>query len=348
MSMHDIEDSTRGFTSDALRQIVRRGDGQISKSLAATTLLGRNQRRPVEAARLILEDDANTDTKRAAIKALGRSQERGVQDLLMANLRDPNPHILRDTVWSLARVGDRNGLEKLKQVDPRRNESLRADLEGAQRLLAFRLGQKGFGFDKDKLPKTAEMPREGVKAMEVSQVKAELLETSQKIIELETAGLEMDARSATQLVCLKQALWLMPGKLAVENPEELMERPGVAMAIFSHNGCTGAPFLKSYVLSEPDGSGNGAQIYVTRLRGQPTHSGHIRVSRAGLSFQMAALRTRFDPAAKIAGHIRPGGTFDITEAEVATMVDAQAKLRRTPTEMKPAIRPIRREPTSVR
>jgi hypothetical protein len=190
------------------------------------------------------------------------------------------------------------------------------------------------------------MPRENLKEMEVSEVGRELLEHSRKVIALETAGLDLVADRATQVVCLKQPLWLMPSKLAVSEPGALMERPAVAMAIFSHNGCTGVPFLKSYVLTEPT-RGGGADIFVTRLRGQPTHVGEAKVTRGGLSFEMAALQTRYDPAAEIAGTVSRDGVLKLDLARVSADVAQMAEQRLQPSETGEAPVRMRAEPRST-
>lgn len=329
MSSHDVEDATRSLTSNALANIVRLNRGPVDRVRAATTLLGRNQLRPVDSARLILKaPEVTVDEKRAAIKALGRSTERGTQELVVESLSDPNPHVVRDAAWSLARIGTRDTMRSLAQVDARGSETLKADVEAAQRLLAFRLGEPGFGFDKRRLPRKAPMPRENLLDMKVSQVKRQLLEKGERIITLEAAGLDLVRDKATQVICLKQPLWFLPAKITAEEPEALMDRPGVAMAIFAHNGCTGVPYLKSYVLTEP--TRGGADIFVTRLRGQPTHVGKATVSRSGVSFEMGALKTRFDPPAEISGEIDRSGRIKLETARVSADVSAIAKQRLKP------------------
>ena len=329
MSMHDVEDATRSLTSNALANIVRLNRGPVDRRLAATALLGRNQLHPVESARVILKsNEVTTDEKRAALKALGRSTDRGTEALVIESLSDPDPFVVRDAAWSLARIGTRDTMRRLQQIDPRGSETPKADVEAAQRLRAFRLGEPGFGFDKRRLPRKAAMPADTIKKMKVSTVDPELLDKGRKAIALEAAGLDLIDDRATQVICLKQPLWFLPGKVAATEPETLMQRPGVAMAIFAHNGCTGVPFLKSYVLTEP-GRG-GVDIFVTRLRGQPTHVGKAKVSRSGLSFEIGALATRFDPPAEIAGQLTRDGTVKLETARVSTDFAAVAKRRLKP------------------
>ena len=335
MSEHDVEDETRSLTTGMLAEIVRGRTGPVDPSRAARALLGRNQMRPVESAELLLGGrEVDPDTKRAAIKALGRSTERGAQELLLGALREPNPHVLRDAVWALARVGDGAALEALTRVDLRRRPALSDDLVAAQRLLAFRLGKPGFGFREARLPERAELGGANLKEMKVSEVKAEVLEANRKIIALESGGIEVAIRDVTEVVCLNQALWLLPTERAVEAPGRLMEAPAVAMAIFSHNGCTGKPFIKSYVLSEPDG--NGAELFVTRLRGQVTHRGRLTQTRGGMAFELEALKTRYDPAARITGMMTPQGDVRIEQAQVSADLDKLAERRLKPNVTTPA------------
>ena len=334
MSHPDTERKTLGFSNSELRGAIERPSRQLSSAQAARGLLSRERLRPVAAAQLILNANSALDSKIAAIHALGRTRQRGAQDLLVETLKSPDISILRAGVWSLAKSGDREALEQLKRVDTSRRPAIKNTLAAAQRLLAFRLGVTGFGFDARTLPSPVPLPRDKLREMKIGRIDGERLEKLQRKIDADAPGLNLRIGPATEVICLSKPLWLIPSKQVIEQPHDLEEKPSVPMAIFSYDGCTAAPYLKAYVMSEPTLS--GIALYVTRLRGQVTHRGQIQLERGGASFKLNALDTRYDPAAAMEGTLGRDGIIKVESAVVTESFARQAELRRKPRESAPA------------
>ncbi len=341
MSHPDTERETSGLTNLELRRAIQRpGFPRVDPTTAIRSLLGRERARPVEAARLILERVSDSDDKIAAIHALGKVRQPEAQAMLFEQLRSQDVHVLRASIWALAKTGDKEALERLQQV-PDRQPALKQSLLAARRLLAFRLGVKGFGFEESELPKLEDPPQEKLREMKIQEVEGDRLRRFEAKIRAEAPGLDLRIGPATEINCLGKPLWVVPSRMTAEEPERLTENPAVPMAIFAYDFCTDAPYLKAYVMSEP--IRGGAAFYVTRLRGQVTHRGEAKINGPSLKFSLQALRTRFDPAAAMEGELDRAGVLKVTRAVVSESFERQLALRGKPKESKEAPRPDRQE-----
>lgn len=330
MSHPDTEREILEFSNAELKRAIARKDPRLSVTRAVRGLLSRERLRPVEAASLILEQEVSNDNKIAAIHALGRTQQRGTQELLSQTLKSQDLPILRATLWSLAKTGDESALERMGQIDIKKHPKIAKDVVSARRLLAFRLGVDGFGFKNTDLPKTARLAGSDLREMEIKSIKGATLAKHERNIRAAAPGLDLRIGPATEINCLGKPLWIIPTNMAAQEPETFAKRPGVVMAIYSYDGCTEAPYLKAYVMSEP--GRDGIDLFVTRGRGQVTHKGRAKLEGRVASFELEALETRFDPAAKLEGSFGNKGVFKIEQALVSPAFDLQAKLRSQPRE----------------
>jgi hypothetical protein len=331
MSYPDTERLTLGFSNSELRNAIIGRDQRVTAPIAVRSLLSRERLRPVEASRLILEAETDTDSKIAAVNALGRTQDPEAQELLFDTLRSQNIQLVRTGVWSLAKMGDRAALNRLQQVDVTQRPTLKQTLRSAQRLLAFRLGVPGFGFKAEELAQTARLAGNDIRDMEIKPINAGLMRQHQNKIMADAPGLSLRIGPATEMTCLGQPLWLIPSTQALEEPGRLQETPAIPMAIFSYDGCTGSPYLKAYVMSEP--SDRGVNLYITRLRGQVTHRGQGKLSGRTLSFGFSALETRYDPPSELQGLLDGDGILHLDTARVLANFTQQIELRRVPREL---------------
>lgn len=331
MSNLDQEKRLKEFTNqDLLRSIQGRQINQIkvNETKATRTLLSRNKGRSTAVAAEVLKHQRTPEARIAAIQSLGHAIDPSAQKVLVSNLGSRDRAELRSTIWSLGKIGNADAFKKLSRVNLNGHEPLKEAVEGAKRLLAFRNGITGMEFDVRKLAKVAKIPTNTGQKMEIARIPTEILARHATHMKTEVPGISLTQKSVVALTCLRKQLWLVNAAETETDLKLLLKRPNIPMAIFGYAHCSERPYLHAYVYAQP--SAGGAKLFVTRLRGQTTHAGTLKIEGNDVNFELSALTTRFSPAAFIAGTMKRGGTLNISNAKVSNDLSRVAKLRRTP------------------
>lgn len=328
MSNLDQERRLKEFSNQELLSAIKGQTSKVSEVLATRALLGRTKGRSLATAVEILEHQKKPDLRIAAFRSLGQAIDPRAQKVLIDNLGARDQAELRSVVWSLAKIGDAEALKKLGQVNLRGREDLSDSVEGAKRLLAFRNGITGMEFDGRKLAKVGKIPSQSAQKMEVRQISKASLEQHRAHILTEVPGVDLTKNAVVGLTCLRKQLWLVNASKVEDDLKNLLEKPNIPMAIFGYAHCSDRPYLHAYVYAQP--SRTGAKLFVTRLRGQTTHAGELKLKGNEIEFELNALQTRFSPPATIAGSMKRGGKLEVSKAEVSNDTEAMAKLRRQP------------------
>lgn len=330
MSSLDQQRTLKQFTNSQLLAILDGRSSKLSAQRAATAIFARNLPNRVEVAELILRKQEEPESRIAAIHNLGRIIDSEAQNLLEKNLRTLDIAEKNSTIWSLAKIGDVRALERLRQIDTGGDEKLEVSIRRAQRLIAFRNGVEGFEFDARRLPRVARLPDTDTQVIKVTRLTRERLDPYQQRLAAQLPGIKLSEKGAVQLNCLKKQLWLLKSAELEKRGwnKAVLKRPNIPMAIFGYAHCTNRPYLQGYVYAQP--MRGGAKLFVTRSRGQTTHSGRLREKGNDLVFELSGLRTRYSPPARLSGRLGRTGSLKIEDAIVHSLTSSVAKLRQTP------------------
>ena len=101
------------------------------------------------------------------------------------------------------------------------------------------------------------------------------------------------------------------------------------MAIMGYAHCSDRPYLYAHVLSQP--TEDGIELFVSRLNGEITHYGTGKFLGNTVSFDLAAVVTRFAPAIKVNGTFSAeDGVLKLIDAVTLQDTREQALLARRP------------------
>jgi len=313
---------------------------QISTNQLRAVLDGRSTQVGLDRAVQILRTQTSPETRIAALNALGKRVNSDAQNLLLNAMRTKDPQETRAAVWALAKTADTRALSTLDRYANSATKDIQKTIHRAQRLIAFRNGLDTYRFSRDALGKVPRLKQDETTAMKVAPLEGEQFARHAKRIREEAPADKFRQSEALELTCQRKTLWLVGTEQLGKGAqiERLLETPAVPMAIFGYAYCSDRPYLFGYVLSQP--TKTGADLLITRSKGQETHVGKLSADRNGLKFQLDALRTRFAPAARIIGRVDRKRGLDVSEALVSRDTKPIAKLRRAPQTVKvPALIP---------
>ena len=332
MSQSDREKPLDKFSDRSLMAIMDGAAGEIGAARAANELLRRAKEDPLPVVDRIFSTHREPELRIAAINVLGQRESTKGQEFLIQNVAGKDIHERRAAIWSLAKTGGPEVLDRLDTVAKREGKGeLAPTLDRARRLIAFRHGIDRYPFDPKTVGKPATLRKDKSQPMEVGTLSPETLVRHSARMRDEAPALDFRrTRAAVSLTCMKKTLWLV-GTATVSKGRDLshlLETPAVPMAIFAFAHCTNRAYLYGYVLSQP--SGRGADLMVTGIKGQETHIGRMSLKSGAAEFSLRALSTRFAPAAKIAGQMDPQRGLEVSEALVSGNLAPVANLRRSP------------------
>ncbi|MEL6126947.1 MAG: hypothetical protein AAFR57_11240 [Pseudomonadota bacterium] len=322
----------RDLSDVDLRAVVEQGGREfLSPARAFVELSARQPKEALEDAAKVLQNHrAAPDLRRAAIETLGRTPTREAGAILAENLRAEKPAEVRDTLRALGRIGGKAELAAVRRMRVPGGSPLFRDVEASARLIAFRNGLDGVRI---KRPGTRDLigpPSDKVQEMPSRPVKDEALRPRAKEVQRAVPGIKLALDRAVELECLGARLWFYnSAALRDGGIDKAREVPQIPMVIMGHAACPSHMFLYGYVMSQP--GDEGLELFVTRLRGDVTHFGQVRLSRQDAKFELEALRSRLAPPATLAGGYKAAsGALSFERAIVSTDRSAQLEMRLDP------------------
>lgn len=318
----------RDLSDVELRAEVLSGlEGRLNPARALAEFAVRQPDAGLEEAARALEDRKSTpDLRRVAIETLGRSTGKVARAALVANLGTKLPAEQRDTLRSLGRIGGPEELEVVQSLRPGLEVTLAGTAVAAARLIAFRHGIPGVEFKRPTARDRIELPDDGLKEMKSQPANPEEVMRTKLLV----PGLKLIPENVVEMQCLGARLWFVnTDSLREGGLDRVREVPQVAAVIMAYGECPGGFYHSGYVMSQP--GEDGAELYVTRLRGDVTHFGTAKIGRGAASFEVEALRSRLAPAARLSGAFAGAeGGMRFERALVSTDRKPQLELRRGP------------------
>jgi len=326
----DQEKPLSEFSTGQLQAVLDGRSKAVGLDRAVSVLLQRSVDAPLPIVEQILRTQKTPETRIAGLNSLGKRVSAEGQEFLLNALTTKDPQETRAAVWALAKTADAKALSVLDRHAKSKSKDIERTIRRAQRLIGFRNGLDQYRFAPGDFGKVPRLKREKTTPMKIAALSEEKFALHAKRIREEAPADKFQFKTALEMTCQRKTLWLVGTEQLGQGAEidRVLEKPTVPMAIFGYAYCSDRPYLYGYVLSQP--TKTGADLLITRSKGQETHVGKLSADRNGLKFQLDALSTRFAPAARIAGRIDRQKGLEVSEALVSTDVAPVAKLRRAP------------------
>lgn len=327
-------DTERSLTSVRISDLISAVEGQqtaIAPERALNTLLHKRMTGKSELLQGILATSNDEALRLVALRGLGMLSQIESRKSLTDNLAALPLVEARVAVSSLGRIGGPSELDALTVYRTNANTSLLPRIDASRRLIAFR---HGLDTMRIKTPEAdlIRQPRvdEG-RRMLIGAVNATTLKGFSRRIREEVPGIELSLDRAVDAVCLKKRIWFMHNRKSTSATGigNLQKKPQIPMVIMGYADCSDRPYLFAYILSQP--ADDGVEFFVARLNGAISHFGNGTISGDEVKFVITAIKSRFAPAARIAGKFSGAdGILDLEEALTLEDTSEQATLARRP------------------
>lgn len=325
----------RGLAEGELSRAIvldRNAPGHVRPRGALAELARRDLRAAVAPATTLLADArAAPDDRIEAARTLGHVTAPEARRSLVKALETDDLAVKREVIRALGRVGGPDELQALGQVRVPSAGALADSVRASQRLIAFREGVEGFRFARPGRREAPPALGDRVQPMAARPVGRDLLAAAASRIAYEAPALRVDLDSGVEVECLGSTLLILhtveaTGRTAAER---LRRAPAIPMALMAYAHCSERHYLYGYVMTQP--TDDRLEIFLTRLRGEPTHFGEAKLDGAEAAFTLSALRTALAPPAEIAGRYETAsGLLRIDRAMVSTDTAPMLALRQRP------------------
>lgn len=325
----------RGLAEGELARAIRL-DRTAPQQVRPRGALAELARRDIKAAvgpamSLLADRRVAPDDRLEAARTLGHVPTAEARRSLVAALETDELVVRREAIRGLGRIGGPNELQTLDRLHRGAGGPLTETVRASQRLIAFREGIEGFRFARPGRREAPPALGEKTRPMTARPVGRDLLSTVAERMAYEAPAMKFDLDSALEVECLGNTLLIVHTEEATgrAGADRLARAPAIPMALMAYAHCSERHYLYGYVMTQP--AGDRLEIFVTRLRGQPTHFGEARLDGGRTGFTLSALRTALAPPADLAGRYdTASGALTFERALVSTETAGMLALRQRP------------------
>lgn len=241
--------------------------------------------------RAALRDRDADDTVRATGATLLSRTGAAAEAVLLDALPEERSAVVRHKITAgLARIGSERAISALTAQLEGAADDLRAHIEFARSVVAYRLGRTGYELpaveDADVLPAPAPaQPGEAGRAEPAPVGTAPAVVAD---VASDSYGVALDSSAIATVVCGERHFALIVNPEAFEG-ELMLERPVIAGLVAGRAPVDGSYHTSMVVLCHPEGEAR-YRIAVHRLNGRAMYTGSAVRSGYGVEFELAAVR----------------------------------------------------------
>lgn len=304
-----------GFPTDAqLKNALKGKSAELRPEEALSVLLTHTKEGAALARGIAKDAEQELALRTTAVVALGRDATTTNRTLLKSLLRAGEGPLVRRAAQGLGRIGDESALKALRSTKPKDAVVKRA-VDTAKTLLSYRLGARSSRIPTPEARDILTLGKARARAFDITPMKDAAFESLGTTLKTELPGVPTTKAGACTLDC-GRGNYLVVFNRAVAKKQgfaQLMDTSAVMGAVLKRSDIDGRYFLDSYLLTHP-GPGATARLFVMRASGAVTYHGELKTTEDGLSFNVAALNTRYSYPVELEGDIT-SSTLEVSFAK---------------------------------